>query len=148
LRIKKHLQKNLGGLWIKVHGSPYQKKGFPDLLGCVDGRYITVEVKTSMKSKLTENQKEVIKNIAQEGGIAIVATTPVEALTLIKELLNGTRNRSKIKASSDKIVSVSISKKESLPIHGKKIGKDSYSFIRDSKSLLKGRYTVSSNSIA
>lgn len=148
LRIKKHLQKHLGGLWIKVHGSPYQKKGFPDLLGCVDGRYITVEVKTSAKSKLTENQKEVIKNIAEEGGIAIVATTPTEALTLIKELLNGTRNRSKIKAPSNKIVPVSIPKEKSLLIHGKTVWKNPYSFISDSKGLLKGRYTVSSNSIA
>lgn len=34
-----------GGWWMKVHGSPFQKAGVPDIIGCYKGRFTGIEVK-------------------------------------------------------------------------------------------------------
>jgi penicillin-binding protein-related factor A (putative recombinase) len=55
--------------------SPHAEKGSSDILGCMQGRFVAIEVKRNTKSALSDNQKMFIKNIIRTGGIAFVATS-------------------------------------------------------------------------
>jgi RecB family endonuclease NucS len=35
----------LGAYYLKVHGSMYQPAGTPDILACINGRFVAIEVK-------------------------------------------------------------------------------------------------------
>ncbi len=75
-KIKSILERKYGGLWIKVHGGPYQQAGIPDLLGCLDGRFIGLEVKIpERKNTLTKLQEQTLNEINLAGGIAEVVTS-------------------------------------------------------------------------
>lgn len=81
--------KAAGVKWImKTHGSPYQQSGVPDLL-CVapgTGRLVGIEVKRPHGTwKVTELQKKQIELIWEAGGVAGVATSVEEALSLLAE---------------------------------------------------------------
>lgn len=81
--------KAAGVKWImKTHGSPYQQSGVPDLL-CVapgTGRLVGIEVKRPHGTwKVTELQKKQIELIREAGGVAGVATSVEEALSLLAE---------------------------------------------------------------
>lgn len=80
------------GAWVfKVHGGPMQMVGVPDLVLCVEGQFIGIEVKfqrpgESQKHALdraTPGQRMQIKKIIAAGGRAGVVTTPADALRLI-----------------------------------------------------------------
>ncbi len=46
LKIRHALERRWpGSWWFKVHGGPFQPAGIPDLLGCVAGRFVALEVK-------------------------------------------------------------------------------------------------------
>ena len=54
--------------WLKIHGSPMQRAGVPDLLICFGGRFVAIEVKTP-EGKVTRLQKHTIEQIkAADGG--------------------------------------------------------------------------------
>ena len=72
--------------WIKIWSGPFQVAGFPDLLGCVKGRFYALEVKTS-KGKPSELQIRVMKRIKLAGGITGVVRSVDEALALVQETL-------------------------------------------------------------
>lgn len=81
--------KAAGVMWImKTHGSPYQQAGVPDLL-CIapcTGRLVGIEVKRPHGTwKVTELQKKQIELIREAGGVAGVATSVEEALSLLAE---------------------------------------------------------------
>lgn len=57
------------GWYIKVWGGGYQKSGIPDMLLCVEGMFIGVELKAS-HGKLSEIQKINLKQICAGGGWA------------------------------------------------------------------------------
>lgn len=74
--------------WFKTHGGPFQMVGLPDLLGCLDGRFIGIEVKLPGKEKnLTPKQQAVIHRITKAGGIAFMTTSVDHALGEIKDKL-------------------------------------------------------------
>lgn len=84
-KIKANLENKIGGLWIKVHGGPYQQGGISDLLGCVDGCYIALEVKIpERRNEVTKKQAHFIKQVIDEGGIAAVVTSVEEALEAVE----------------------------------------------------------------
>ena len=59
----------------KVHRKPskYHRNGVSDILGCDgNGSFVAIEVKTK-KGRLSENQKQFIKEVNENGGIAFVA---------------------------------------------------------------------------
>lgn len=88
-KIRKGLEKEFSGsFFYKTHGSPYQRAGIPDLIGCVKGRFIGIEVKLPGKEHtLTELQKHTIEQINQSGGIAFMSTSLEDAIeTIIKRL--------------------------------------------------------------
>lgn len=74
-KIKKQIKDyitRIGGFWSIVQGGPYSKPGDPDLICCVDGRYIGIEAKTPT-GKPTELQLQRGREIEQAGGIWILA---------------------------------------------------------------------------
>ena len=75
-----------GGFWIKIHGSPYQTAGIPDIVGCYNGRFIALEVKRPGYEKTTNSRQELImERIRKAGGISAVVTNKFEALKRVEE---------------------------------------------------------------
>jgi len=70
-KIKKFLKEQ--GAWVLKYwgGGAFTKEGIPDLLVCLNGRFIAVEVKAP-NGKLSELQKWNIEEIKKAGGIAMV----------------------------------------------------------------------------
>lgn len=85
---------------LKVHGGPYQDVGVPDLLFCIDGRLLAIEVKlrklgetlTALERRVTPNQRRQISDLQAAGAVAGVATSPDEALILLEILRERMRN--------------------------------------------------------
>ena len=68
-----------GAFVLKVHGGPYQVAGVPDLLCCVRGRLIGLEVKVG-SNNATPLQEKTMADIRAAGGIAAVVRSVEEAL--------------------------------------------------------------------
>ena len=86
-RIRKSLEADVGGWWLKVHGGPFQVAGLPDLIGCVEGLFFGFEVKTptGSTSKLQDYTLEVMR---KRGGASIhVITEPEEAVRIVRRTL-------------------------------------------------------------
>lgn len=58
------------GWYTKIWGGGYQKSGIPDILCCVNGITIAVEVKAS-NGRPSELQKLNVKRINKSGGVAL-----------------------------------------------------------------------------
>ena len=69
-KIRDFLKSN-GCYVVKYFGCAYTKSGVPDLLTCVNGRFIAIEVKSDT-GRPSELQLVNIKQIQDAGGIAIV----------------------------------------------------------------------------
>jgi Holliday junction resolvase len=70
-QIKRYLDQQ--GVWyMKVHGGMYQKAGVPDILCCIDGRFVGIEVKRP-GGVISPLQQLNIDDINRQGGIAFVA---------------------------------------------------------------------------
>lgn len=76
-----------GSYFRKIHGNPFQHGGIPDLVGCVEGMFVGLEVKTDegKSSKLQELEGAAIITAK---GIHGVVRTPEEAVLLILNGLN------------------------------------------------------------
>jgi Holliday junction resolvase len=67
----KKLIRSRGGWCVKIHGSPYQDSGTPDLLACYKGRFIAIELKTS-RGVSSPEQREAKRAITECGGYALI----------------------------------------------------------------------------
>ncbi|CKH09128.1 VRR-NUC domain [Fusobacterium polymorphum] len=83
-KIKKWL-KDKGYWFFKVHGSIFQPAGIPDILACVNGKFVAIEVKRTKGGVVSPLQKAQIQKIKENGGIAGVASTMDEFLEILKE---------------------------------------------------------------
>nr|DAX52571.1 MAG TPA: Nuclease [Caudoviricetes sp.] len=83
-KIKKWL-KDKGYWYFKVHGSIYQPSGIPDILACINGKFVAIEVKRSEGGIISTLQKAQIEMIKKNGGIAGVANSMEEFLEILKE---------------------------------------------------------------
>ena len=59
------------GWYYKVWGGGMQKAGIPDIIACVNGVFVAIEVK-SASGKPSDLQKLNIKRINEAGGVALV----------------------------------------------------------------------------
>ena len=85
-KIVEALSREVGGHWMKIHGSQFQTKGIPDLLGCVAGLFFALEVKCdSSQYGASDYQLYNIKQIHESGGMAAVVESPEEAVALVKK---------------------------------------------------------------
>jgi len=82
-RIRRGLKEAFGGHYYKIWGGPYQQAGIPDIIGCVEGRFVGLEVKQPGEEP-SELQKIELENIRNAGGIAGVVTSVDEAIALVK----------------------------------------------------------------
>jgi Holliday junction resolvase len=69
-KIKKFLKSH--NIWFtKIWGGGYQKAGIPDILACVNGRFVAIELKGS-SGKPTELQKYNIRRINECNGVGVI----------------------------------------------------------------------------
>lgn len=83
-KIKKWL-KDRNYWFFKVHGSIFQPSGIPDILACINGKFVAIEVKRSKGGIVSPLQKAQIEKIKENGGIAGVANSMEEFLEILKE---------------------------------------------------------------
>lgn len=74
------------GWYIKIWGGGYQKSGIPDILCCINGVFVAIEVKAS-SGRPSELQKLNVKRINKSGGIAVFLYP--EGFEQFKEILKG-----------------------------------------------------------
>lgn len=95
-RITKEIKKAYPTVYLlKIHGSQYQTPGIPDLMMCIFGLLIGIEVKHQKpgeseehaRGRVTPIQRIQIMKINEAGGAAGVALSPEEALDLIERAL-------------------------------------------------------------
>ena len=71
LKVEKFLT-DKGIYWVKYWGGGhFTRSGVPDLLCCIGGRFVGVELKTD-DGKVSELQQYNIDKIIQSGGVALV----------------------------------------------------------------------------
>ena len=75
--------------FIKIWGGGYQKAGIPDLICCINGIYVEVELKAS-NGRPTELQKHNIKLTNAANGIGIILYP--EGFEQIKTIVKGVIN--------------------------------------------------------
>jgi Holliday junction resolvase len=69
-KIKKFL-KDRGCWYVKYFANRNTRAGVPDILACVNGRFVAIEVKAE-NGKPTELQKWNVEQIKSSGGIAMI----------------------------------------------------------------------------
>lgn len=69
-KIKRYLKDN-GCYVVKFFGCAYTQAGVPDLLACINGRFVAIEVKSDM-GQPSQLQLANIHHIQQAGGIGMV----------------------------------------------------------------------------
>jgi len=79
------LMRQAGGCCFKIHGgdNPFQAVGVPDLLCCIEGWFVGVEVKMPGES-LRPAQVVALAEIYRAGGIAAVVETSEQGRTLLR----------------------------------------------------------------
>ena len=70
-KVTKWLEANLPGSWFESI-QQIAIRGTPDLLGCVRGRFVALELKASETSPVQELQKLKLERIASAGGVALL----------------------------------------------------------------------------
>jgi len=88
-KIREALEKEFeDSFWFKVHGGPFQMAGLPDLIGCVAGIYIGIEVKhPEQDHPLSRIQKIRIRQIQEAGGYAACVEDVEDAIELVRRAL-------------------------------------------------------------
>lgn len=87
--IKDSLKRQFGGVWYTIHGNAFSA-GLPDIIGCIEGKFVAIEVKVlpDIPSKL---QLAEIDKINHEGeGCAFVAYSVNDAKRMVRRLLRRT----------------------------------------------------------
>lgn len=82
-KIKGYLD-SIGAYHIKTHGNMFSKAGTPDIIACVKGVFVAIEVKQP-GGVVSELQKAHIRLIHQAGGVAFVAYSLEETKEYLKK---------------------------------------------------------------
>lgn len=94
-RITDAVAKRYPAIWqLKTHGSGYQRAGVPDLLLCVSGRLLAVEVKhrkpgestAAMLSRVSPRQHVELDALHRAGASTMVAWSVEQVMDRIEEL--------------------------------------------------------------
>lgn len=81
-KIKRYLD-SIGAWHIKTHGNMFSKAGTPDILACVKGKFVAIEVKRP-KGVVSELQKANIELIKRAGGVAFIAYSVEEVKRVLQ----------------------------------------------------------------
>ena len=75
--------------WVKIAGGNYQKRGLPDIIGCIDGLFVGIEVKLPERRNelgaVTPLQQYALDQIHKAGGFTFVAYDVDDVLSILKE---------------------------------------------------------------
>jgi hypothetical protein len=89
-KIKEAIQHEFpGSVVYHVHGEGHQEAGIPDLICCIDGKFVGLEVKDDEEEEATRIQQYQIRRIHKAKGFAGTIHTVREALTFINYFLYG-----------------------------------------------------------
>ena len=69
----------------KEHGGMYGTAGIPDIIACVDGRFVAFEVKTET-GRLSRLQEVTLGRIRDAGGRAYMVRSVAEGAGILKEM--------------------------------------------------------------
>lgn len=69
-KIKAYL-KSIGAYFIKTHGDRFSRVGTPDIIACVNGYFVAIEVKAE-NGRPSELQLHHIEEIKKAGGYATI----------------------------------------------------------------------------
>lgn len=69
-RIKRHL-KEIGAYYVKFHATGFTRSGVPDILACIGGRFVAIEVKQE-NGRVSDLQEAHQRQIIAAGGVAII----------------------------------------------------------------------------
>lgn len=69
----------------KEHGGMYGTAGVPDIIACINGRFVAFEVKTET-GKLTKLQEITIHKIRNAKGQAFKVTSVAEVAAILKQM--------------------------------------------------------------
>ena len=69
----------------KEHGGMYGTAGIPDIIACVDGRFVAFEVKTET-GRLSRLQEVTLGRIRDAGGKAYMVRSAAEVAAIMKEM--------------------------------------------------------------
>lgn len=69
--VKKWLDALTDTWYFKVHGNGVQSSGIPDIIACVNGDFVALEIKSEV-GKLSELQKSKLKRLYEVGGLVYV----------------------------------------------------------------------------
>ena len=79
------LKKTPRCFYWKEHGGMYGTAGIPDIIACVDGRFVAFEVKTET-GQLSKLQKVTLGRIREAGGRAYMVRSAAEVAGILKEM--------------------------------------------------------------
>lgn len=80
---------------FKVHGSKFMEPGISDIISCVNGHFVGIEVKRpGAKREQSEQQKVHERNVIKSGGIYILADCLEDVTNVIEPLLKETKDES------------------------------------------------------
>lgn len=71
--------------YVKYPGGPFSRSGVPDLLLCVGGRFVAVELKTET-GRLTPMQQREASRIARAGGVVATVRSVAHLESLVAAL--------------------------------------------------------------
>jgi Holliday junction resolvase len=83
-KILKYLKSVPGCFAWKEHGGIYGTAGVPDIIACVNGRFVAFEVKTP-SGRATKLQEATIKKILSAGGTAAVVRSVDEVRAVLEK---------------------------------------------------------------
>lgn len=83
-KIRQYIEES-GGFVFKVHGGPQMMAGLPDLIACIQGLFVGIEVKQPGQNP-TARQVFVHRMIQRSGGHVVVAHSVEEAASFIEDL--------------------------------------------------------------
>lgn len=91
-KIRKAIEQHFGinkVFCFKVWGSEHMMAGLPDLIGCISGNFFGLEVKLpESRTNVSVRQEYVHSLIRLAGGLAIIVTSPTEAIQALEDLVN------------------------------------------------------------
>ena len=91
-RMKKYLS-NKNIYHFKVHGNGFMRSGIPDLICCINGRFVAIEIKRpDGKGKVSKLQEIEMDRIKKSDGIAVVMDNYNEFVKFIGEIKSGANN--------------------------------------------------------
>ena len=86
---KDKMQAPMIGWYTKIWGGGFQKAGIPDVLACVNGVFLAIEIKAST-GRATKLQKLNISRINESGGLGVILYP--EGFEAFKTLIKGVIN--------------------------------------------------------